>query len=118
MKKLYYLSTCSTCQRIIKLLDLPVEVEMHDIKQSPIPAAELESMKKLAGSYEALFSRKALKYRALGLHERQLSEADFRNWILEEYTFLKRPVLVWENEIFVGNQNSVAKAAKRAVHGE
>lgn len=118
MKKLYYLSTCSTCQRIIKLLDLPAEVEMHDIKQSPIPAAELDSMKAMAGSYEALFSRKALKYRALGLHEQELSEADYRKWILEEYTFLKRPVLVWKNEIFVGNQKSVVEAAKRAVHGE
>jgi arsenate reductase len=118
MKKLYYLSTCSTCQRIIKVLDLPAEVEMHDIKQSPISAAELDHMKALAGSYEALFSRKAMKYRALGLHEHPLSEMDYRKWILEEYTFLKRPVLVWEKEIFAGNQNSAVEAAKRAVHGE
>lgn len=118
MKKLFYLSTCSTCQRIIKLLDLPVEVEMQDIKQSPIAATDLDRMKSLAGSYEVLFSRKALKYRALSLHEQQLTEADFRKWILEEYTFLKRPVLLWENEIFVGNQRSVVEAAKRAVHGE
>ncbi len=118
MKKLYYLSTCSTCQRIIKALDLPAEVEMHDIKINPISATELDHMKTLAGSYEALFSRKALKYRALGLHEQTLSEMDYRKWISEEYTFLKRPVLVWKKEIFVGNQNSVVEAARRAVHGE
>jgi arsenate reductase len=48
-------------------------------------------MKELAGSYEALFSRRAMKYRSMGLNEMELSEDDYRKYILEEYTFLKRP---------------------------
>jgi arsenate reductase len=118
MKKLFYLSTCSTCQRIIKMLDLPSEVELRDIKQMPISEEEIEQMRERAGSYEALFSRKALKFRALGLHQQTLSEADYRNWILKEYTFLKRPVLIWGDQIFIGNQKGVVLAAVHAVHGK
>jgi arsenate reductase len=56
-----------------------------------------------------LFSRVALKFRAWGLNEKKLTEKDYRNYILEEYTFLKRPVLVLDNKIFIGNgKNNVA----------
>jgi len=69
-------------------------------------------MKKLAGSYEALFSRVAMKYRSMGLNEMELTEKDYRKYILEEYTFLKRPVVVNEDKIFIGNSKKVVEAAK------
>jgi len=72
-------------------------------------------MKKLAGSYEALFSRKALKYRSMGLHEKKLTENDYRELILEEYTFLKRPVAIVNNEIFIGNTKATVEALKKAL---
>ena len=66
----------------------------------------------MAGSYEALFSRVALKYRALGLDKKKLTEDDYKNYILEEYTFLKRPVIIIGSKIFVGNAKSNVAAAK------
>ncbi|HNP21410.1 MAG TPA: ArsC/Spx/MgsR family protein [Panacibacter sp.] len=72
-------------------------------------------MKKLAGSYETLFSRRALKYRAMGLHEKELTEKDYRDLILDEYTFLKRPVAIIDNKIFIGNTNAVVAALKEAL---
>ena len=69
-------------------------------------------MKKMAGSYEALFSRVALKYRALGLDKKKLTEDDYKKYILEEYTFLKRPVIIIDNKIFIGNSKSNVAAAK------
>lgn len=69
-------------------------------------------MKKLAGSYEALFSRVALKYRALGLDKKKLSEDDYKKYILEEYTFLKRPVFIIKDKIFVGNSKNNIAAVK------
>ena len=72
-------------------------------------------MKKLAGSYETLFSRRALKYRAMGLHEKELKEKDYRDLILDEYTFLKRPVAIIDNKIFIGNTNAVVAALKEAL---
>jgi arsenate reductase (glutaredoxin) len=113
MKKIYYLSTCSTCSRIITELGLKEKkFEFQDIKTEKITADQLAEMKKMAGSYEALFSRVALKYRALGLDKIKLTEEDYKKYILEEYTFLKRPVIVNGNKIFVGNSKANITTAK------
>ena len=115
MKKIYFLSTCSTCQRIIKDLNLGENFDFQDIKTNKITPEQLEEMKNLSGSYESLFSRRAMKFRAQGLHEKNLSEDDYRSLILEEYTFLKRPVLLIGNEIFVGNTKKTVEAARTAL---
>jgi arsenate reductase-like glutaredoxin family protein len=116
MIKLFHLSTCSTCQRIIKELELPEETLMQDFKQDTINESDLETMKNSEGSYEALFSKRAMKYRGLGLHNQELSEADYKRLILEEYTFLKRPVLFVDDKVFVGNSKKVVTAAKEELH--
>lgn len=108
-KKVYYLATCSTCSRIIKDLGIGDEFEYQDIKTEVITPSQLEELKGLAGSYEVLFSRRAMKFRAWGLHEKRLGEKDYRKLILEEYTFLKRPVFVIGNAIYIGNAPSVVK---------
>lgn len=89
---------------------------MQEIKEDKITAEQIDKMKELSGSYESLFSRRAMKYRSLKLNEQTLSEADYRKHILEEYTFLKRPVLILEDKIFVGNTKKVVAAAKEAIH--
>ncbi len=112
-KKIYYLSTCSTCSRIITELGLKdKKFEFQDIKTEKITASQLAEMKKMAGSYEALFSRIALKYRALGLDKKKLGEDDYKKYILEEYTFLKRPVIIIKDKIFVGNSKNNIAAVK------
>lgn len=104
MKKMYHLATCTTCQAIIKKTGVDKkEFEFQDIKTENITPAQIDEMKQMAGSYEALFSRRAMKYKELGLKSMQLSEKDFRQYILEEYTFLKRPVTIINNKIFVGS---------------
>ncbi len=113
MQKIYYLSSCSTCIRIIKDLELKdKKFEFQDIKTEKITPAQLAEMKKTVGSYEALFSRVALKYRALGLDKKHLTEDDYKNYILQEYTFLKRPVIITGNKIFIGNSKVTVSAAK------
>lgn len=116
MGKFFYLASCSTCARIMK--ELPLEekgIQLREIKSEQITPAELDEMKKAAGSYEALFSRVAMKYRGLGLHEKTLTEKDYRHYILEEYTFLKRPVLLLENAIFIGNKKATVEEMKTAL---
>lgn len=110
MKKVYFLSTCSTCQRIMNELDIGDEFHKQDIKKDPITPAQIDEMKALAGDYESLFSRKAMKYRAMGLHELSLSENDYRSHILDEYTFLKRPVFIIDDQIYIGNAKKTVAA--------
>ena len=103
MKKIYHLSTCDTCKRILRELAAPEETEFQDIKENPLQAEELEELRKRAGSYEALFSKRARLYKERNLKERTLSETDFRDLLLDHYTFLKRPVVVVDHQVFIGN---------------
>ncbi|MFN8166004.1 MAG: ArsC/Spx/MgsR family protein [Bacteroidia bacterium] len=115
MKKIYYLESCSTCKRILGEWKPGKDVILQDIKTEKITAAQIDEMARLAGNYEALFSRVALKYRSMGLNTMKLTEKDYRKYILEEYTFLRRPVLIAGNEIFIGNSKKVVEAAKAAL---
>src|SRR5690606_6946998 len=108
--KIYHLGNCTTCQRILKEIPKLDRFEPQETKTEPITAKQLDELKELAGSYEALFSRKAMKYRSMKLNERELSEDEIRQLILQEYTFLKRPVIAIGDEIFVGNSPKVVKA--------
>ena len=115
MKKMYHLGNCTTCQAIIK--ETGVEKKgfvMQDIKFEKITATQLEEMKKMAGSYELLFSRRAMKYKELGLKDKKLTEKDYRQFILDEYTFLKRPVTIINDKIFIGNDKKTVEALKQA----
>ncbi|NDB35592.1 MAG: hypothetical protein EB023_09690 [Flavobacteriia bacterium] len=101
MKKVFYLSTCSTCRKILADVNFPKDVELFDLKNAPISEVDLEYVYKMAGSYEKLFSKKAQKYSAL--KDQLKSESDYKYWLLKEYTFLKRPVIVYLDFISVGN---------------
>jgi arsenate reductase len=114
MSKIYHLSSCSTCQKIIKEINPDSSVELQDIKQENIDGETLDWIKEKVGSYEALFSKRAMKYRSMGLNEMQLSEQDFRKYILEEYTFLKRPFMIVDEEVFIGNSKKVVEDAVKA----
>ena len=114
-KKVYYLKTCSTCQRILKELDLPSDWELQNIKEEPMTEVQVEEMKNLAGSYEALFSKRSMKYKEWNLKEKNLSEEEMKNYILEEYTFLKRPVFIYGKQIFVGNAQKEIDRLKEAL---
>ncbi|MGK4566700.1 arsenate reductase family protein [Flavobacterium sp. 3HN19-14] len=103
MNKIYYLASCDTCRKIIKSLPNADNLEFHDIRQNPINEDELEEMQSLSRSYEALFSKKAQLYKSLDLKNKSLTEADFKKYLLEHYTFLSRPVFIIDGKIYIGN---------------
>lgn len=116
MQKIYYLGNCTTCQSIIKETGIDKKgFAMQDIKLDKITPGQLDEMQKMAGSYEVLFSRRAMKYKELGLKDKQLAEKDYRKYILDEYTFLKRPVVIIKDKIFVGNEKKTRETLKKAV---
>jgi len=116
MNKIYHLSTCTTCQRILEETGAGKKgIALQDIRTEQISPEQLDQLKEKAGSYEALFSRRAIKYKEMGLKDRQLDEADYRRLILEEYTFLKRPVAVIGDNLFVGNDKKTVAALGNAL---
>ena len=111
---MYHLGNCTTCQGIIKETSIEHKgFSMQDIKSEKITPAQLDQMKSLAGSYEALFSRRAMKYKEMGLKDKKLTEKDYRQLILEEYTFLKRPVAIKGKKIFIGNDKKTVEALRK-----
>lgn len=115
MKKVYYLKTCSTCSRILKELNLPSDFIIQDIKKEPITVNQLEEMEALSGSYEVLFSKRSKLYKEMGLKDQVLEERDFKNYILEHYTFLSRPVFIIDDKIFIGNSKKNVEAVKATI---
>jgi arsenate reductase len=118
MKKIYHLGNCTTCQAIIKDTAIDQQgFEMQDIKTEKITPEQLEAMKQATGSYGSLFSRRAMKYKEMGLKDKPLTESDYRQLILDEYTFLKRPVVFVNNKVFVGSEKKTVEALKKAING-
>jgi len=117
-KKVYTLNSCSTCQRILKEVELGNDFEVQNIKTDKITNTQLDEMVKISGSYESLFSRRSMKYKSLGLKDKSLNEEDYKNYILEEYTFLKRPVFVIEDRIFIGNSQKTVEEIKTYLHDD
>lgn len=109
MKKIYFLKTCDTCKRIINSINIDSFI-LQDIKNDPITVKQIEEMYYLSGTYEALFSRRAKKYKSMELKYQVLSEADIKQLILDEYTFLKRPVIIYNDNIFIGNSKKNTEA--------
>lgn len=114
MKKAYFLQTCDTCRRILKEVNTD-GFEHQEIKKNNITVSQLEEMYQLSGSYEGLFNKRAKLYKALDLKNQTLSETDYRQHLLNEYSFLKRPVFILEDEIFIGNSKKVIEALKERI---
>jgi len=107
----FSLSTCDTSKRILKAANInDSNFEIRDIKSTSISIEELDLMKTMTGSYEALFSRRARKYKSMGLKDKSLSEKDYKELILQDYTFLKRPVIIIDKQICVGNSKKYIEA--------
>ena len=112
MKKIYDLKTCDTCKRILR--SLPTEGFLfQEIKTEPITEDQLIEMKEMSGSFEALFSRRAKKYKEMGLKDINLGEEDFKHYILSDYTFLQRPVIIVDDKIFIGSGKKNLEAIER-----
>lgn len=114
MKKVYFLQTCDTCRRILKEVNTD-GFERIEIKATPVNVAQLEEMYQLSGSYEALFNKRAKLYKSMDLKNQTLTEADYRQFILDEYTFLKRPVFILADEIFIGNSKKTIEELKEKI---
>ncbi|WP_028891492.1 arsenate reductase family protein [Tenacibaculum sp. 47A_GOM-205m] len=111
MKKVYFLQTCDTCRRILKEVNLD-GFEKQEIKTQPITVAQLEEMRAMTDSYESLFNKRAKLYKEMDLKNQNVTEADYRQYILDEYTFLKRPVFIVDNQIFIGNSKKIVESLK------
>jgi len=112
MRQFYYLGSCDTCKRIMKELPLGDSISKIDIKKTPLTRTQIEVLYHLAGTYESLINKRAQLYRHRNLKDQSLKEEDFKALLFEHYTFLKRPVLIYDDQLFVGNSAKTVAHAK------
>lgn len=96
IERMYWLPYCSTCIKAEKhLLDQGARIERYiNVKEESVTRDELEALCQALGGVDKLFSKRAMKYRAWGLDQKTLSDEDMLGYMLEEYTFIRRPVIV------------------------
>lgn len=116
MKKIYYLKTCDTCKKILKQIEDLDQFELQEIKSNPVTEVQLEEIYAHTKSYEALFNKRAQLYKQLGLKDQKLSESDYKKYLLEHYTFLARPVILFEDKLFVGNSAKTVEKMLQTVN--
>lgn len=100
----YWLPNCSTCQKAKNHIERHGlrDFDVRDIKENPLSGEEVEALAKMLGGANELFSRRAIKYREMKLGERELSNEEMLGLMTEEYTFLKRPILVYKSKAIAG----------------
>lgn len=116
MKKIYHLSTCDTCKKILAELRPPSSFILQDVKETPVTEEQLEEMYQFTQNYEALVNKRARLYKDKDLKNEELDEEAFKNLILGHYTFLKRPVIINNDKIFIGNSRKTVEAAKESLN--
>lgn len=92
----YWLPYCTTCQKAVAYLEgkgVPVR-GYRNLKEQPLSEAEVRALAGKVGGVEKLFSKRAMKYRQMGLHEREVPEDEMVRLMAQEYTFVTRPVIV------------------------
>ncbi len=109
MRIVFYLKNCNTSKRVIKEVGIDKSFVLRDIKEEKLTSEEIDRLAAMAGSYQALFSKKARKYREYSLHQQELTEDDYKKYLLEDYTFLKRPTIVVDDKIFVGSHKNTVR---------
>jgi arsenate reductase (glutaredoxin) len=102
MNKIYHLSTCDTCRKILSLLNTD-KVTLINLREKNINQEDLDLMKKQMGSYEALFNKRAQKLKLMPEDEKPKNDNDYKKLILSEYTFLKRPAAIINGKVYAGN---------------
>jgi arsenate reductase-like glutaredoxin family protein len=118
MNTVYYLKTCDTCKRILKQLKLPNGIIYREIKTQPIDENELEVMYNLTQNYEILFNKKSKLYKELDLKTKNLSEIDYKKYLLDHYTFLNRPIFLLNENIFIGNSTKNIETLEKFLSNE
>jgi arsenate reductase len=117
MNTYIYLSTCNTCIRILKELNLPEGTKLQDVKHESISQAQLQALYAVTQSYEQLINKRSRVLQAVNKAGKTLDENGYKQLLETEYSCLKRPILHWENSLYLGNAKKTVAAMQQAVHG-
>lgn len=111
MKKILYLSTCNTCKRILSEINT-AGFALQDTKKTPASEEDIEFLRQHVNSYDELINRRAQLWQKRGLKNQNLSEDDYKTLLLDHYSFIKRPIFIDGEQVFIGNSKKTISALK------
>lgn len=111
-----YLSSCSTCIRIIKELDIEGALFLQDVKHHKATAEQLAFLYAHTQSYEALINKRGRVYAKLKKEGAKFTETIYKDLLEHEYSCLKRPILICNKKVFLGNSKATVAQMKHALH--
>lgn len=112
-----YLSTCSTCVRIIKSLGIEDADFLQNVKEHMATPAQLAFLYNYTNSYEGLINKRGRVYAQMKREGAMFSEAVYKTLLENECNCLKRPILIWDNTVFLGNAKATVAQMKAALDG-
>ena len=112
-----YLSTCSTCVRIIKSLGIEEASFLQNVKEQMVTAEQLAFLYDYTNSYEQLINKRGRVYAQMKREGVLFSEEVYKALLKKEYSCLKRPILIWNNSVFLGNSKATVAEMKTAIDG-
>jgi arsenate reductase len=91
----YQKPTCTTCRQVYTALrDSGVDFDAVDYYTQPIPKAKLkELLRKMDLPARALLRTKEAQYKALGLGERDLSDDELVEMMVQHPDLIQRPIV-------------------------
>jgi Spx/MgsR family transcriptional regulator len=110
MIQVYGIKNCNKVRDTFSWLkENGVEYEFIDLKKEPLTREELQEFVDRLG-LDVLLNRRGMKWRQLGLKDKNLSESELFDQLLEHQTMIKRPVLVKEQAVLVGYDEDAFEA--------
>lgn len=113
MKKVYYLGNCDTCIRIFNEIEIPDDYEFQDVRKEPLTEEALDYLKELTGSYASFFDKRSKLCREREIDKKSLTEDDYKKLLLEHHSFLRKPIIVANDRVIVGNATKVIREARK-----
>jgi Spx/MgsR family transcriptional regulator len=102
MLKIYGIKNCDSVRKAIKFFKThTIPYTFIDFRETPISQDEIDRW--IEGTdIKTLFNTRGTTYRTLKLKELNLSDDEKVTWLAKENMLIKRPVVLYENKIIVG----------------
>jgi arsenate reductase (glutaredoxin) len=112
MNRIYHLSTCDTCRKILS--EIKTEgFELQNIREESIDKNTLQWLRSQVGSYEALFNKRAQKLKEMTPEQKPQKDTDYKRLIISDYTFIKRPIIICGEDLYIGNEKATVERLKK-----
>lgn len=102
MIQVYGIKNCDSVKKALKFFkEHDLAYELHDFKTEILPSSTVDRWLNKT-DIKTIFNARSTTYRNLKLKELNLDENGQKEWLCKENLLIKRPVVEYNDEVFVG----------------